>query len=204
MNSLSRTCRSLLAVAILSRAAHGQSALSVHDAVQKALQGPALQVADAHVDEARGRLRQAGLGLNPRLFLQSEDLRPWVDNFSFPDQTEDYAYLSQTFELDGKRSKRVALGNARLKQAEAERDLRMREIAGLVSSAYWNAVSLQRVSDLLTNDDLKAVDDMVRYHRERVDSGCDAWCGPPAHADRAGPPGHFAAVCKARGSAGQA
>ena len=129
-----------------------------------------MQLADARVEEARGRLRQAGLGLNPRLFLQSEDLRPWADNFSFPDQTEDYGYLSQTFELDGKRTKRVALGNTRLKQAEAERDLRRREIAGAVSSAYWNAVSLQRVHDLLA-DDLKSVDDVVRYHKERVDAG---------------------------------
>jgi cobalt-zinc-cadmium efflux system outer membrane protein len=160
----------LLVIAALPTRAMAQDNLSVKDAIQQALRSPAAQVVQARVDEVRGNLRQAGLGPNPRLFLQSEDLRPWADNFSFKDQTEDYGYLSQIFELDGKRGKRVALGNARLKQAEAERDLRLRQIAGAVSSAYWNAVSLQRVSDLLT-DDSKAVDDMVRYHKERVDNG---------------------------------
>lgn len=148
----------------------GQQTLSVHDAVQHALASPAAQVAEARVDEARGVMRQAGLGPNPRLYLQSEDLRPWDDRFSFPTQTEDYGYLGQTFEVAGKRSKRVALSSARLAGAEAERALRHSQIAGAVSLAYWNAVSLQRVSDLLV-DDLKVVDEMVVYHQKRVENG---------------------------------
>ena len=170
MRSLVPTCACLLIGALLQGNAAAQTGLSAHDAVQRALQSPAAQLANARVDEARGALRQAGLGLNPRLYLQSEDLRPWGDNFSFPNQTEDYGYLGQTFELDGKRSKRMALGTARLKQAEAERDLRIRQIAGAVTAAYWTVVSLQRVRDLLV-EDLNAVDEMVRYHKERVDHG---------------------------------
>ena len=153
-------CAPMVAVAAL-----GQQSLSVREAVQQALGSPAAQVAEARVEEARGVARQAGLGPNPRLYLQSEDIHPWDDSFSFPTQTEDYGYLGQTFELAGKRSKRVARARARLQQAEAERMLRRGQIAAAVSLAYWNAVSLQRVSDLLA-DDLKAVDEMVVYHKE--------------------------------------
>jgi len=164
------TCALLLAAIALPQYSTAQTTLSLHDAIQRALQSAAVQVADAHVDEARGSVRQAGLRPNPRLYLQSEDLRPWADNFSFPTQTEDYGYLGQTFELAGKRGKRVELATARLQQAETERSLRIRQIAAAVSTAYWNAVSLQRISELLA-DDLNAVDEMVRYHKERVDNG---------------------------------
>jgi cobalt-zinc-cadmium efflux system outer membrane protein len=165
------SCALLLAAVVLcSKVATAQTTLSLHSAIQRAMGSAAVQVANAHVEEIRGGLRQAGLGPNPRLYLQSEDLRPWAENFSFPTQTEDYGYLGQSFELAGKRGKRVELASARLQQAEAERAMRMRQVAASVSAAYWNAVSLQRISDLLA-EDLAAVDKMVRYHKERVDNG---------------------------------
>lgn len=153
-----------------ARGSVGQGSLSLHDAIQKALRSAEVQVADARVEEARGGLRQAGLRPNPRLYLQSEDLRPWANDFAFPTQTEDYGYLGQTFELGGKRTKRIELATARLRQAETARSLRVRQMAASVSTAYWNAVGLRRVSELLA-EDLKAVDEMVRYHRERVNNG---------------------------------
>ena len=165
------SCFFLLLVAILcGPVVLGQQALSLHEAIAAALDSPNAQIANGQVDVAHGQLRQAGLGPNPRLFLQSEDLRPWADDFSFPNSTEDYGYLSQTFEIDGKRRKRVALANAYLHQSEAERTLRIRQIAGSVAAAYWYAVSSEHVADLLQRD-LAAVDDMVRYSKERVDAG---------------------------------
>ena len=157
-------------IVLLNPFALGQQSLSLHDAVEAALDSPNAQIAKGQVDVAQGQVRQAGLRPNPRLFLQSEDLRPWVDDFSFPNSTEDYGYLSQTFEIDGKRGKRVALANAYLHRSEAERTLRIRQIAGAVATAYWYAVSTERIADLLQHD-LTAVDDMVRYHKERVDAG---------------------------------
>ncbi|MEK6398233.1 MAG: TolC family protein [Terriglobus sp.] len=164
------TCVLLLASLTLPHHATAQTTLSLHDAIQRALSSANVQVADARVDEARGAVRQASLRPNPRLYLQSEDLRPWADDFSFPTQTEDTGYIGQTIEVAGKRGKRVELAGARLQQAEAERAIRIRQIVAAVSQSYWNAVSLQRISDLLA-DDLKAVDEMVRYHKERVDNG---------------------------------
>lgn len=122
------------------------------------------------VDAARGFARQAGLRPNPRLYIQSEDLRPWASNFDFVNDTEDYAYLGQTFELDRKRAKRVDLANANIRRSQAEQELFEQQIAGRVASAYWAAVASARIVKLL-EDDLSAVDDMVRYHKERVDAG---------------------------------
>ena len=144
--------------------------LSLHEAVTEALQSPRAQVADEQPTLAQAQVKQAALGLNPRLYLQSEDLHPWDNNFSFPHDTEDYAYLSQTFEVDGKRSKRVALANANARRSEVDRDYRKRQIAAQVAAAYWTAVADRKIAGLLEQN-MSAVDSMVTYHRERVDAG---------------------------------
>ncbi len=166
-----------LRVAVLSAASlfsvsstRAQDTLTLHHAVERALQGPAAQIAGEQVGIAQAQRRQAGLGINPRLYISSEDIAPWYSNFSFPDSTEDYAYVGQTLEIDGKRRKRVELATANVHSAEAQHDLRTRQIAGAVAVAYWTTVADDRIVDLLKQD-LAAVDDMVRYHKERVDSG---------------------------------
>lgn len=152
-----------------SLACWGQQ-LSLHDAVAQALDSPQARAAAARTDEARAQVRQAGLGLNPRLFLQSEDWRPWGNGFDFPTQTEDYGFVSQTLEIDGKRHKRVALADAQLGEARAQEQVVRFTIVGRVAAAYWNAAVMAQTVSLLTAD-MQAVDDMVRYHKERVDAG---------------------------------
>ncbi len=147
-----------------------QDDLSLRDAISMAQSSPQAIASEAQVIAARGQVTQAGLGPNPRLYLQSEDLRPWAKAFDFPNQTEDYGYLGQTVELDGKRLKRVAVARADLRRAEVERQLQMQLIAGRVAGAYWGLVVGIGVRDLLAQD-LKAVDEVVRYHRERVAAG---------------------------------
>ncbi|HLI76491.1 MAG TPA: TolC family protein [Acidobacteriaceae bacterium] len=144
--------------------------LSLHDAIAQALSSPQARAAAARTDEARAGVRQAGLGPNPRLFLQSEDWRPWGNGFDFPTQTEDYAFVSQTFEVDGKRHKRMALADAQLGQARAHEQMVRFTIVGRVAGAYWNAAVLAQTASLLEAD-MQAVDEMVRYHKERVDAG---------------------------------
>ena len=169
---LLRKC--LLATVFLAavRLAEAQDglALSLHQAVAEALRSPRAQISGDQTLLAQAQVRQAGLGLNPRLYLQSEDLHPWDNNFSFPNGTENYAYLSQTFEIDGKRSKRLAFANANARRADVERDLRKRQIIAQVASAYWTAVSDRKIAGLL-EEDMGAVDAMVKYHRERVEAG---------------------------------
>lgn len=125
---------------------------------------------DAEVQQVEGQVKQAGLGPNTKVYLQSEDLQPWAKNFDFPNQTEDYIYFGQTLEIDGKRGKRVNVARARLDVMKADRTLKINQLTGRVTLAYWNAVSQLRVADLL-REDLKAVDEMVRYNKERVDAG---------------------------------
>ncbi|HEU4635264.1 MAG TPA: TolC family protein [Edaphobacter sp.] len=159
-----------LAMGCSSVAAQSPEGLSLHEAVQRALRSSQTNVLDSEVQQAQGIVRQAGLRPDPRLYLQSEDLRPWDDSFDFVNHTEDYAYLGQMIEIDGKRSKRVALATAKLQQAQAYRTMQVRQLVGRVSSAYWMAVSQQQIVTLLKQD-MSAVDEMVNYHKARVDAG---------------------------------
>jgi cobalt-zinc-cadmium efflux system outer membrane protein len=166
--------RSLLSTAVFlvgtGASAQVANTLSLHEAVTEALQSPRAKIADEQPALAQAQVKQAALGLNPRLYLQSEDLHPWDNNFSFPNDTEDYAYLSQTFEVDGKRSKRVALADANARRAAVDRDYQKRQIAAQVAAAYWTAVADRKIAGLL-DQDMGAVDSMVKYHQERVDAG---------------------------------
>ena len=159
-----------MAALLLAGDAFSQTALTLHQAIQRAESSSMAHQAQDQVDAARGMVRQAGLRPNPRLYIQSEDLRPWANDFDFANNTEDYAYVGESFELAGKRGKRVELASANIRRSEAEQQLMEQQIAGHVASAYWSAVVSSRIVKLL-EDDLKVVDDMVRYHKERVDAG---------------------------------
>jgi len=150
--------------------AQGQTRLTLHDAIRAAQNSPLVRMGQAQVMAAQGGVKQAGLRPNPRLFLQSEDLRPWSNNFNFSDNTEDYAYVSQTIETAGKRSARLRYADANLRETEAQNAFQLQQLAGRVAASYWAAVSTARISQLLA-EDLAAVDDMVRYHQLRVDAG---------------------------------
>ena len=148
----------------------GRNRLSLHDAIQQSESSPQVREGQDQVDAAHGLLVQAGLRPNPRLYLQSEDLRPWTGNFDFPNATEDYGYLGQIFELGGKRARRINAAEANVRQAEAERFLLQQQVAGRVAAAYWNAVVSIGIAHLL-EEDMQAVDEIVRYNKARVDAG---------------------------------
>ena len=166
--------RNPLLVALVLTPAYSQPpsphTLSLHDAIQQSQSSPQAREGQDQVDAAHGVFIQAGLSPNPRLYLQSEDLRPWASNFDFPTATEDYAYLGQTFELGGKRARRVDLAKANIQQAQAERTLLQQQLAGRVATAYWNAVVSTGIARLLEAD-MHAVDEIVRYNKARVDAG---------------------------------
>lgn len=160
----------LVAAVAVAQTDARRSSLSLHDAIQQSLTSPQARLGQDQVDAVRGSVIQAGLRPNPRLYLQSEDLRPWNDNFDFPNATEDYAYVGQAFELGGKRSRRLDLAKANVRQAEANQMLLNQQIAGRVAAAYWTAVTSAGMERLL-EEDLHAVDEIVRYNKERVDAG---------------------------------
>ena len=171
-----------LGVLILARAltlvcfaisASGQVNLSLRQAIDQALSAsPRLSVAAARTQEARGQERQASLRPNPRLTLQTEDIRPSADRlpFSFVNSTEDYITIGQVIETAGKRAKRVAAADSLVQTTRMEQDLTRRQIIGNVSTAYWLAASYVRSRDLL-QETLRTYEEDVAYSRNRVNEG---------------------------------
>lgn len=57
-----------------------------------------------------------------------------------------------------------------MRETKAQDDFLLQRLAGRVAATYWTAISTARISQLLA-EDLAAVDEMVRYHQQRVDAG---------------------------------
>jgi cobalt-zinc-cadmium efflux system outer membrane protein len=151
-----------------------QRPLSLQQAVAQGLaNAPESHTSQDHVQQQQAQIAQARLRPNPRLFLQSEDLRPWANDFSFPNSTEDYGYLSQSFELGGKRGKRIAYAKAGVLRAQSENVLAQRQIAAGIADAYWAAV-LTRDAVLEWQHQLADFDRIVQYQSDRVHAGAAA------------------------------
>ena len=167
----------VLAAALFLAAApplHAQPSLSLHDAIRIGLaQAPEARTAADQVELQRAQVVQARLRPNPRAFLQSEDIRPWDHTSSFVDNTEDYGYLSQTIEIDGKRGKRIDYANANLRRSQADATLALRQIAAGIADAYW-AVAATRAAAVEWQHQLADFDRIVQYQSDRVHSGATA------------------------------
>jgi outer membrane protein, heavy metal efflux system len=159
---------------LFASSAFGQGVdLSFQSALQQALGGnPQLAAAEGRVEDARGQQTQAGLKPNPRLTVQSEDIRQSTRQapFSFVDSTEDYVLLGQIIETARKRERRVDLASSVVQTTQWERELTRRQITGRVASAYWTAVSLVHTRDLL-QEVLRTYQEDVDYSRNRVNEG---------------------------------
>jgi cobalt-zinc-cadmium efflux system outer membrane protein len=110
--------------------ASGQNTLTLAQAIEEAVAGhPDAAVAEARVAVARASRVQAALSPNPRLFLQSENTRFWGSpSFSYPNDTDNFLYLSQVFERGGKRESRVASADSAIRRAEADREAARRRM----------------------------------------------------------------------------
>jgi cobalt-zinc-cadmium efflux system outer membrane protein len=104
----------------------------------------------ARVGVAEGLRVQAGLSPNPRLIIQLENTRFWGSPpFSYPQDTQTYAYAAQTFETGGKRNHRVELATENVRSSELDVQFQRRLIVSRVSTAYWIAAGAVRIRDLL-------------------------------------------------------
>ena len=172
MNCFVRACAFAFAIA---PALFCQARLTVADAVSQALAGnPTLAVAAARERVAEGLRRQAGLSPNPRLVVQLENTRFWGSpSFSYPQDTQTYAFVSQTLETGGKRDRRVELATENVRSGELDVQLRRRLIASRVATAYWVAAGTARVRDLL-QEESAAFERLVEFNRDRVREGAAA------------------------------
>ena len=145
-------------------------------AIERALQSnPLLASAQARAEGAEGMRQQAGLRPNPRLYLQSENTRLGSSSapFRYSQETDNFAYVSQVLEVPQKRARRVELSTELIRRREAELELTRARIAQNVANAYWSAVGAERIRDILRQT-LENFDQMVEYHRVRVQEGAIA------------------------------
>ena len=115
---------------------------------------------------AEGRLLQAGLRPNPTLNAEYGSPR-----FLGGEAERDLSFgVSQTFELGGKRNRRVALAQAELNQTRSEVLGIERRLAVEIRTSYTNAISAARQLDVL--EELIASDEeVVRATEARLKEG---------------------------------
>lgn len=115
---------------------------------------------------AEGRLLQAGLRPNPTLNSEYGSTR-----FLGGEAETDLAVgVSQTFELGGKRNRRVALAQAELNQTRAEVLVIERQLAVEIRTSYTNAISAARQLDVL-QELITADEEIVRVVEARLKEG---------------------------------
>ena len=143
------------------------------DSIQEALANNArIAIARDQVADANGQKAQAALRPNPRLTVQTEDIRPSTGQapFSFVNSTEDYLTLGQVIESAGKRGQRMSVADAAVQRTEAQKALTERQLVGRVASAYWSAVASQQAVTL-AQQNLSTYEEDYRYSSNRVREG---------------------------------
>lgn len=161
------------ALTILTNVAEAEVTLSLQQAIEQGLNANLrLAATEERTNDALAQKTQASLRPNPRLLLQTEDIRPSSDQlpFSFVNSTEDYVTLSQTIEVAGKRRKRVDSAEATVGITRIEQDMTRRQLIGSISAAYWLAASSVRARDLL-QESLRTYEQDVTYSQNRVREG---------------------------------
>lgn len=174
----SRRLSGIFAFCLVPLGAFAQSAqvLTLQDAVSEALRShPALNIETQRIQTVSSLVDQAGLRLNPRLFIQSENWNfagtantPVASTF-----TDQFFYASQVLETAQKRQRRVELAQENVKLTQDERDILSRQIAARVKLAYWSAVGAERIVELLkrSQDNLKQT---IEYHEIQLKEGAIA------------------------------
>ncbi len=152
----------------------GEQPLTLDEAVKTALAThPALAAGRQAVEAARGLERQARLTFNPRLNLQVENLRIPGAPFVYGRETDNFAFLQQTFETAGKRGLRGGVASQQVRRNEIEVQILERQIRLRVTEAWWRALGAQRARDLIV-ETMNTFDQTVEYHRIRVREGAMA------------------------------
>jgi len=133
--------------------------LSLRDVITSAInKRPELQAA-AQVEASSAQMRrQAGFIPNPRLFYQSENLRPGMD---FTQNVDTYAFATEAIEVSGRRGARIATANSAVGRSQLTLEQQKRTIELRVAQTYWDTLRLQYLRLL--------AEQSVRYYREILD-----------------------------------
>jgi len=146
-----------------------QTSLSLADAVSFALSHRAeIRAAADRAVAVEDMRKQAGLIPNPRIFLQSEDLR--ASHFNFWQDSETFAYAAETLETSGRRAGRIATATERLEASRLHAEQVRRQIALGVRQAYWAAQGAQFLARLY-QEDSNYFRRIISYHEARFHEG---------------------------------
>jgi outer membrane protein, heavy metal efflux system len=142
--------------------------LSLRDAITSAInKRPELQAA-AQVEASTAQLRrQAGFIPNPRLFYQSENLRPGVD---FTQGVDTYAYATQVLEVSGRRGARIATADSAVNRSQLTFEQQKRSIELRVAQTYWDTLRLQYLR-LLAEQSVGYYREILDYNEKRFNEG---------------------------------
>jgi cobalt-zinc-cadmium efflux system outer membrane protein len=142
--------------------------LSVRDAITSAIdRRPELQAA-AQVEASTAQLRrQAGFIPNPRLFYQSENLRPGVD---FTQGVDTYAYATEVLEVSGRRGARIATADSAVNRSQLTFEQQKRSIELRVAQTYWDTLRLQYLR-LLADQSVGYYREILDYNEKRFNEG---------------------------------
>jgi outer membrane protein, heavy metal efflux system len=170
MTSLRRCVQALLCILVLcSLKGLAQTPLSLADAVSFALSHRAeIRAAADRTAAAEDQRKQAGLIPNPRIFLQSEDLRG--SHFSFWQDSETFAYVGETLETSGRRAGRIATATQGLEGSRLRAEQIRLEIALRVRQTYWRALAAQFLATLY-REDASYFRQIIAYHEARFHEG---------------------------------
>lgn len=172
--------RSILIVALLNGSAQAAEPspplhLSLKAALAAATDGNPLLLSGAdRIAAAEGLRVQAGLKPNPRVVVQSENVRTWESpGINYRRDPDTYIYGAQVVERGNKRERRTDYSTAGVARAERERDALEAQIKGRVAAAYWRAAAASRVVDFY-HQDLETFQQIVEFNRSRVREGATA------------------------------
>ena len=142
--------------------------LSLRDAITSATNNrPELQAA-AQVEASTAQLRrQAGSHPNPRLFYQSENLRPGVD---FTQGVDTYAYATQALEVSGRRGARIEAADSAVNRSQLSFEQQKRSIELRVAQTYWDTLRLQYLR-LLAEQSVGYYREILDYNEKRFNEG---------------------------------
>src|SRR5258705_2176993 len=140
-------CSALLIIGIAGSHPSAQQALSLREAVDRALASrPSLKAEAERVGVAEGMRQQAGALPNPEFQFQNENLRPGQ---TYSRDVDTLAYVVQPLDVLGKRGRRVDAAQQTVVRTQAEYDLAKLRTVRDVKLAYWAARGAQQSRDLL-------------------------------------------------------
>jgi outer membrane protein, heavy metal efflux system len=147
---------------------HGQTVLSIQDAVAYALSHrPELRAANDRVSASEHLRSQAGLIPNPRFLFRKED---FTDHLNIGENSQTYWEGEQLLETSGKRGGRIAVAQQNTEQSRLQAQLERRQIILNVRESYWKAKAAQSLAALYAQD-VDYFRQVMEYHEARFREG---------------------------------